>query len=49
MNQFKTPYLQVLDERNFIREFNDILGDGLDLLGERWYDYTECRVIIFAF
>ena len=37
---FKTPYLQVLDERNLVREFNDILGDSLGLLGERWQNDT---------
>ena len=35
---FKTPYLQV--ERNLVREFNDILGDSLGLLGERWQNDT---------
>ena len=47
-NRYKSPYLQVLDEGNFFREFNDILGDSCDILGERWYNYTVWRVTVFA-
>ena len=52
LNRDKIPYLQVLDERNFVRVWNDILGDSKDILGNfpgvRWYNYTVCRVNVFA-
>jgi hypothetical protein len=32
-NRFESPYLQVLDERNFVRGSNDVLGDTKILLG----------------
>ena len=45
---FKTPYLQILDERNFVRESNEVLGDSWDFRGERWCNCTVWRVRFFT-
>ena len=47
-DQLKSPYLQVFDERNLVGEFNDVLGDSYDILGDLWYDYTVYSVISVA-
>ena len=47
-NRSKTPYPQVLDEKNFVRGFSDILGDSLKIIGERWYN-DVFRVVVKVF
>ena len=48
-NWFKTPYLQVLDKKNFVWGFNDILGDSFEFTGVRWYNDTVFRVFVKLF
>ena len=51
-NWFKTPYLQVLDKKNFVWGFNDILGDSVESTTgawERWYNDTVFRVFVKLF
>ena len=48
-NRLKTPYLQVLDEKDLVWGFNDILGDGFEFTGERWYNDTVFRVFVKGF